>query len=388
MEKQISSLVVKKNADDYEKAFETENINTKLQFVYSILRKIEDNRQSLCNIMGLSSYSSDHQTNQIEEPTKRELECLVLLENVIKNHKKENIADRELGKAYAFLGMAYEIGAFGLKVDYDKAYKNYVLSLRKGYGMGAFRLAVMFEKGTHEKKNFSKAFLYYECAAKMGLPEGAHAYGMILYYTEDDNIHDYQTGFDFINFAMVNASPEYPFPFFDLGRIYEHGNPQLNLAVDIKYSYKIYINGASLGCPNSCYRLGRAYEFGELERIRSWRDAIFWYKKAANLGQVDAQMALSAFYITGIDRILDVNYEEAYQWTLKAAITGHAGAAFSLGGYIEKGIGIKKDSAHALWWYSISGLYGNKNAKYKIEQLSYQISQTPSKKKKWWMFCC
>lgn len=387
MERQISSLVLRKHTSEYERAFESESLDMKLEFVYRLLKKIEDNRESLCNIVGVQSEESSNRQyhNRFE---KREFECLILLKNMINDPSCGSIPKKEIAKAYAFLGMAYEIGALGLNVDYEKAYQNYILALRKGSGMGAFRLAVMFEKGTHEKKNFPKALLYYECAAKMGLPEGAHAYGMILYYTEDDSIHDYQNGFDFIKFAMVRATSDYPYPFFDLARIYEYGNNQIQISADIKYAFKIYINGSSVSCPNCCYRLGRAYEFGELGKSRSWRDAIFWYKKAASLGQVDAQMALSTFYLTGIDRVLDINYEEAYKWTLKAAITGNSGAAYSLGGYIEQGIGIKKDPAHALWWYSISGLYGNRNAKYKIEQISYQISKTPKKKKKWWNICC
>ncbi|KRH93593.1 Extracellular protein SEL-1 [Pseudoloma neurophilia] len=388
MEKQISSLIVRKHSIEYENAFESEMLESKLQFVYKILRKIEDNRESICNILKEDSNLTNKRFEYGSGSEKRELECLNLLKNVINNRGKNDIPKKELGKAYAFLGIAHEIGAFNLKVDFGKAHYNYILALRNGSGMGAFRLAVMYEKGTYEKKNFAKALLYYECAAKMGLAEGAHAYGMILYYTEDDKIHDYQTGFDFIKFAMVNATPEYPYPFFDLARIYEHGNSQISIPKDLKYSFKIYVHGASIGCPNCCYRLGRSFEYGELNRQRSWKDAIYWYKKAASYGQVDAQMALSTFYLTGIDRVLDINYEEAYKWTLKAAITGHAGAAYSLGGYIEQGIGIKKDSAHALWWYSISGLYGNKNAKYKIEQLSYKISKTPTKSKRWWQFCC
>lgn len=440
MEKQISSLILKKHINEYEKVFEADRLEIKLKFIYKILRKIEDNRESLCNIIqgrnvinhcdinchsatrdgipcnkmdynnenqAISSTIPNQKLNYIQDKKKNhnisisphisknklyesleQSECLILLRNIANNHKKIEITEKEIAQAYAFLGIAYEIGAFGLKVNYEKAYQNYILALRRGSGMGAFRLAVMFEKGTYEKKNFAKALLYYESAAKMGLPEGAHAYGMILYYTEDNNIHDYQTGFDFIKFSMINTTSEYPYPFFDLARIYEHGNTQINISKDLKYSFKIYVQGASIGCPNCCYRLGRSFEFGELNRSRSWRDAISWYKKSASLGQVDAQMALSTFYLTGIDRVLDVNYEEAYKWTLKAAITGHAGAAYSVGGYIEQGIGIKKDSAHALWWYSISGLYGNKNAKYKIEQLSYQISRTPTKKKRWWRLCC
>ena len=310
MEKQISSLAIKNNNNEYEKVFESDSLEMKLQFVYKLLRKIENNRESLCNILGIQQKNTENKkVNSVFE--KREFECLILLKNMISNSTRQNIPKKDLAKAYAFLGIAYEIGAFGLEVDYFKAHQNYLIALRKGSSMGAFRLAVMYEKGIYEKKNFPKALLYYECSAKMGLPEGSHAYGMILYYTEDDSIHDYQTGFDFIKFAMVNATTEYPYPYFDLARIYEYGNEQIDIAADIKYSYKMYVNGAALGCPNCCYRLGRASENGELEKQKNWKDAIFWYKKAAGLGQVDAQMALSAFYLTGIDRVLDINYEEA-----------------------------------------------------------------------------
>ncbi|ELA46844.1 hypothetical protein VCUG_01688 [Vavraia culicis subsp. floridensis] len=389
MEKQISSLVVKKNLTDYELAFKSNNMMAKLKFIYRILRKIEDNRENLCHIMGISDPAQAGKKNgKRDEPNEMEKTCLEVLRNVIKGRGGNDTPEKELGLAYAYMGIAYEIGAFGLVINYKKAYENYICALKRNHGMGAFRLAVMFEKGIHTKRSLTKAFTYYRCAAKMGLSEGMHAYGMILYYCEDEDMRDCRTGFHYIKLAMVNASPEYPHPYFDLGRIYETGNAALDLYKDCQYAYKIYVRGASFGCPNCCYRLGRSHEFGELNRSKSWREAIWWYKKAAELGQVDAQMALSTFYITGIDRVLDVNYEEAYQWTLKAAVGGHAGAAYSLGGYIEKGIGIKKDPAHALWWYSISGLFGNKNAKYKIEQLSNDVYMNSTRKKRWWFLPC
>lgn len=388
MEKQISSLILKKNLNHHDRAFNSDCLNDKLRYILKLLRKIEENRDSLCNIIVKTPEDNNALQETQENINRREEECLIFLKNLIKNAKNQKISQKDVSNAYAYLGMAYELGAFGLAVDYKKAYYNYVIGFRNGSGMGAFRLAIMYEKGNYEKKSFPRALVYYKCAAKMGLLEGAHTYGMILYYTEDDSVLDYQTGLDFIKFAMVNATPEYPYAYFDLARIFEFGNSEIDLDVEIKYSYKLYIDGAELGCPNCCYRLGRAFERGELNRNVNWQDAIRWYKYAASLGQVDAQMALSSFYITGIDRVLDLNYEEAYKWTLRAAITGNPGAAYSLGGYIEQGIGIKKDPSHALWWYSISGLYGNKNAKYKIEKLTYQISQTPAKKKKWWMFCC
>lgn len=388
MEKQISSLVVKKNLANYDLAFKNNNTQTRLKFVYKVLRKIEDNRASLCNIMGLSDLSLPEVTKKKEEPDGIEKTCLEFLKNVITGFVTKDKSVRELAKAYAYLGIAYEVGAFGLDINYRKAYENYITAFKKNQGLGAFRLAIMYEKGTYVKKCFSKAFTYYRSAAKMGTSEGMHAYGMILYYSKDENIQDYRYGFHYIKIAAVYSSSEYPYPNFDFGRIYEQGNIVLELVKDYHYAYKLYIKGASLGCPNCCYRLGRSFEFGELNKTKTWKEALWWYKNAADLGQVDAQMALSTFYITGIERVLDINYEEAYLWTLKAAVAGHAGAAYSLGGYIEKGIGIKKDTAHALWWYSISGLFGNKNATYKIEQLSEEIYKTTTRRRKKRFFFC
>ena len=62
-------------------------------------------------------------------------------------------------------------------------------------------------------------------------------------------------------------------------------------------------------------------------------------------------MALSGWYLTGSEGILDQSDTEAYLWARKAADKGLAKAEYAIGYYSEIGIGVKLDIDEARRWY-------------------------------------
>jgi TPR repeat protein len=286
------------------------------------------------------------------------------------------------GEATAYLGMAYELGAFGVKVDLKKAHGYYTSACKQNNALGAFRLAQCFEKGIGKPKSMSRALTFYRCAAKLGLIEALHTYGAILIYGDLGSKRDPAGGLFYLKLATKNSNENYPYPYFDLARCFEADNPIKEIVSDDAYAFELYLKGAKLGCPNCQYRIGRALEYGELGSEKDLESAVFWYNKAGESGQVDAQLALSGFYFTGIHDVLEKNPTQAYVWALRAAVRGHMAAAYCVAEFIESGIGVKRDIMHALWWYTIAHMLGHTRAKAKMDGLKSQIQGKNKQAKK------
>lgn len=76
---------------------------------------------------------------------------------------------------------------------------------------------------------------------------------------------------------------------------------------------------------------------------------IGWYKKAAELGNPDAQYNLARFYMEG--KGVSKDDALAVSWLTKSAEKGYAPAQAQLGWLYANGEGVKKDDAQAAAWY-------------------------------------
>ena len=110
---------------------------------------------------------------------------------------------------------------------------------------------------------------------------------------------------------------------------------------------------AALGFKLAQFRLGQAYEYGALGLTIDNRASISWYSKAAAQGEHQAELALSGWYLTGAEGILEHSDTEAYLWARKAASSEPplAKAMFAMGYFTEQGIGCPKSLEEAKRWY-------------------------------------
>jgi hypothetical protein len=68
-------------------------------------------------------------------------------------------------------------------------------------------------------------------------------------------------------------------------------------------------------------------------------------------GDLEAQLALSGWYLTGSDGVIQQSDTEAYLWARKAAEKGLAKAEYALGYFTEVGIGVPANLDDAKRWY-------------------------------------
>ena len=133
---------------------------------------------------------------------------------------------------------------------------------------------------------------------------------------------------------------------YSLADFYERG---IGVARDKKEAVKWWRKAADQGHVQAQYRMGDYYFLdvaeGEVEAVK-------WYRKAADQGHVEAQYNLGDYYFNGVGVAKDKN--EAVKWWRKAAVQDHYLAQYSLGVCYANGEGVAKDEVEAYAYYTLS----------------------------------
>jgi len=100
-----------------------------------------------------------------------------------------------------------------------------------------------------------------------------------------------------------------------------------------------------------------------------YKQAAAWYRKAADQGNVNAQVHLADLYRDGRGVARDM--AQAVAWYRKAAETGDAGAQGTLGLLYSVGMGMERDDVEAYYWLSLAAsMKGPNQAKYMTNRQS------------------
>ncbi len=79
------------------------------------------------------------------------------------------------------------------------------------------------------------------------------------------------------------------------------------------------------------------------------REAAYWYEKAAERGDAQAQFFTGRFYATGTG--VPPSIRQAAKWFERAAESGHATAAHNIAVFYLNGNGVTRDVATAIKWF-------------------------------------
>ena len=131
----------------------------------------------------------------------------------------------------------------------------------------------------------------------------------------------------------------------------------------------MFQRAAELSYKFSQYRLGRAYEYGLMGCPIDPRQSISWYSKAALQEEHQSELALSGWYLTGSEGVLQQSDTEAYLWARKAATAGLAKAEFAMGYFTEGGIGCPPSAEEAKRWYWRAASQNFPKARERLEEL-------------------
>jgi hypothetical protein len=107
------------------------------------------------------------------------------------------------------------------------------------------------------------------------------------------------------------------------------------------------------------FLIGRAYYRGE-GATQSYEQAGFWYRKAAEQGNLKAMYNLGIMFLEGQGTKKDE--AQGYHWIRKAAESGDPRATYLCGVLLCEGIGVSRDKTEGVSWLHQAAKSGDPNA--------------------------
>ena len=104
------------------------------------------------------------------------------------------------------------------------------------------------------------------------------------------------------------------------------------------------------------YKLGHAYEFALAPFPFDALLSVQYYSLASQQGEVEADMALSKWFLCGAEGAFDKDETLAFTFVKRAARKGLGSAEFAMGYYKEVRVGGPKDIDAACMWYQLVSL--------------------------------
>ena len=247
------------------------------------------------------------------------------------------------------LGDAYYTGE-GVTKDYNEAFKWFMQAAQQGNSTGQSWLAIMYRYGFGVTKDETEAVKWYRKAADQGSDFGQ-------YYLAEM----YENGYG-VEKNMTEARRWYQ-KSADQG--YQKAKDKLaSLEVGVSAS------ASEIGDWKS-----KAYKY---YNDKQYREAMTWFRKAADAGDAGAQYFMGVMYFCGLDVAKD--HKEAVKWYKQSALGGDMHGQYSFGEMRENGWGIEKNMAEAKTWYQKSADQGYDRAIEKLKELSGTTTSSTSGK--------
>lgn len=259
-------------------------------------------------------------------------------------------------EAMFYLADCYGRGALGLETDNKEAFSLYQSAAKAGHAAAAYRTAVCCELGNEDgggtKKDPLRAIQWYKRAATLGDTPAMYKMGMIQLKGLLGQPKNPREAVGWLKRAAERADAENPHALHELGLLYElpQGGDG-SIVRDEAYSFSLFQQAAELGYKFSQFRMGCAYEYGLFNCPIDPRQSIMWYSRAAVQEEHQSELALSGWYLTGSEGVLQQSDTEAYLWARKAAMAGLAKAEYAMGYFTEAGIGSPASLEDAKRWY-------------------------------------
>ena len=320
-------------------------------------------------------------------------EVVFNIANTIKDYcikKSESFNEQAL----FFVGVLYFWGVC-LKNDNAKAEMYWERAALKNHVLAQLLLGMFYI----EKNDYFKAITWFKKSAVQGLAESQMAFGICYLYgtgVENNNENAYywfkksaEQGYAAAQLKLgdcyrtgIGVEQDYEQAASWYRKAVEQGNEEANNRIDeLKNEINCfddnnindYIklnNLAKRGDTLAQSSLGDYYYKG-IGVDKDYDQAAYWYRKAAEQGNKEAQFGL------GICCYISHDYRQAVDWFRQAAKQGEANAQYHLGFCYQFGTGVDKNNQKAMYWYGKAAEQGNEDAKEQLKTIdNIKNSQT------------
>jgi TPR repeat protein len=281
-------------------------------------------------------------------------------------HILQRLSDRSYPFAQYYLADGLASGLFNKgKADHDRAFPLFLSASKHGHAEAGYRTALCHEFGWGCRVDAAKAVQFYQHAASKNHPGAMLRLAHACLMGDMGLGKRYKEGIRWLKRAAESADFQYNSAPYDLGVLHETGFGD-DIFRDESYTAQLFTKSADLGHPEANYRLGDSYEHSKLNCPRDPALSVHFYTGAAQKGHALAQMALCAWYMVGVEPVLEKDENEAYEWAKKAAESGLPKAEYAVGYFTEMGIGCRRDPLEANVWYVRAADHGDERAKHRI----------------------
>jgi TPR repeat protein len=293
------------------------------------------------------------------------------------------LADQEHPRALVLKGIWLEFGKFDFGIDKRQAWECYKTAVRNasmlGYndpskkwgGRAQYRIGMQFENS----KDIGNALKHYQMGVDAGDTAACYRLGMMVLLGQHEQKQDFQQGLGLIFAAAQNADENAPQGAYVLGMLQARELPQVKipdqfLDKDINQARINIERAAFLGFAKAQVKMGGAYELCELGCDFDPALSLHYNNLAARQGEVEAEMAISKWFLAGHEGVFEKDEEMAFTYAQRAAQDGLPTAQFAMGYFHEIGIYVPVNLHLAKDWYDKAAINGNSDAAGRIDSLS------------------
>jgi|GEM_PF-6307984 len=159
------------------------------------------------------------------------------------------------------------------------------------------------------------------------------------------------------------------------------------VSTDVKKSLEWRQKAAQAGDSDAMIELARrGGYFGKRHKsANDYAQAVVWYRRAAEMGRVEAMYRLA--FLLGMGQGIEKDAPQAIEWLRKAAVAGHGNAMEMLAKCYRNGRGVEQNDMAALIWYQKAAAAKNSSAMYELAQLYYHghiVARDKEKAMEWY----
>jgi TPR repeat protein len=143
----------------------------------------------------------------------------------------------------------------------------------------------------------------------------------------------------------------------------------------VQEAVRLMTRAAEGGFVTAMVGLGELYERGHAQLSVDLPLSVQWYRRGAEAGSLEAQLAVATAHYLGRGAVLD--RAQAARWYRLAAQAGDGGAMYLYASMRESGDGIERDLAEARYWYAAAARNGEVGAAEKARALESQLVKPP-----------
>lgn len=285
---------------------------------------------------------------------------IVMAENLFEILKKA-----ESGDAFSQheMGVNYQYG-YGVPVDKQKSLEWFQKAADNGNSESMRALGIIYESSIGVDKDLKKAFEYFQQGVDAGNVKSLEKLawyfeeGVVVEKNEGKAKELYERFFTELQKQALDGDAD---AMYRMGDIYQYGFPQLGIPVYYQQAVEWYEKAANKGNMYAQTSLGILYYLG-LGVPKNYTKAAEWYKKAAEQRDASAMYNLAGCYMLG--RGVKQNDELAAKYNQKAANMDMPEAQAELAGMYYRGWGVEQDYTMAVHWFKRAIANGYENAYY------------------------